>query len=206
MENFVTTPLQQAAIDVFVRHHGIMRTNQILKQGIYQKTLYSLKEAGLIESLARGVFHLVDYDLPPHVDLITVSLLHPDTIFCLVTALDFHNITTLIPRAVYIALPQGTKLPKIKGHKIRAFYFTKQQLELGVETHEIDGFKIMVYSPEKTVVDCFKYANKVGLNIAIEALKMCIAQRHSRARDFLQFARAARVNKKMQPYLEAIYE
>jgi predicted transcriptional regulator of viral defense system len=115
-------------------------------------------------------------------------------------------IFTLIPRATYIALPQGTKPPRIRGHKIRAFYFTKLQLELGVETHEIEGFKIMVFSPEKTVADSFKYANKVGLNIAIEALKMCISQRHSRARDFLQFACAARVTKKMQPYLEAIYE
>ncbi|TXG75874.1 transcriptional regulator [Candidatus Dojkabacteria bacterium] len=206
MESLVLTPQQQYAVDIFSSHHGIMKTSQALLEGIYQKTLYALKERGIIEPLTRGVFHLVDYEFPPHLDLVTISLRHPETIFCLITALDFHNITTVIPRAIYIALPQGAKLPQIDGHKIRAFYYTKTQLETGVEIHEIAGIKIKIFSPEKTVVDCFKYANKTGLDVAIEALKMCIADKGSKPTDFLKFARIARVNRKMQPYLQALYD
>lgn len=206
METFILTPQQQSAIDIFCAHYGILRTNQALEEGIYQKTLYSLKEMRLIEPLTRGVFRLVDHELPPHLDLITISLLRPNTIFCLITALDFHNITTVIPRAIYIALAQGEKPPRIEGHKIRAFYYTKSQLKYGLETHDIAGFKIQLFSPEKTVVDCFKYANKTGLDVAIEALKMCITDRNSKPLDFLRFARLARVNKKMQPYLQALYD
>jgi len=206
METFVLTLAQQSAIDVFAHHHGIMRTTQALDKGIYQKTLYSLKGMGLIQPLTRGIFHLVNYEYPPHLDLITVSLLHPGAVFCLITALDFYNITTIIPRAINIALPQGAKPPRIEGYKIRAFYFTKSQLEIGVETYDIAGFKIKIFSPERTVVDCFKYANKIGLHVAIEGLKMCINNRQSTAKEFLKFARLARVNKKMNPYLQALYE
>jgi predicted transcriptional regulator of viral defense system len=206
MESLILTPQQQHAIDVFSSYHGILRTNQAIREGIYQKTLYALKEMGLIEPLTRGVFHLVDFEFPPHLDLVTISLRHSETIFCLITALDFHNITTVIPRAIYIALPQGAKPPKIEGHKIRAFYYTKPQLEAGIETHDIAGVKIKIFSAEKTVVDCFKYANKTGLDVAIEALKMCMADKKSKPMDFLKFARLARVNKKIQPYLQALYD
>lgn len=206
MEYLILTPQQQHAIDVFSSHHGILRTNQALLEGIYQKTLYSLKEMGIIEPLTRGVFHLVNYDFPPHLDLVTISLRHPEIIFCLISALDFHNLTTVIPRAVYIALPQGAKPPRIEGHKIRAFYYTKPQLEAGVETHTIAGINIKIFSAEKTVVDCFKYANKTGLEVAIEALKMCITYKKSKIVEFLKFARLARVNGKMQPYLQALYD
>lgn len=183
-----------------------MRTGKALRMGIYQKILYSLREYNVIEPLARGVFHLVNHELPPHVDLITISLLHPEIVFYVITALDFHHITTQIPKTIDVALPQGAKPPNVLGYRLRAFYYSAPELKAGIEIHDVDGFKIKVFCPQKTVFDCFKYSNKIGLNVAIEALKLCIAEKKSRAKDFLQFSRISRVNKRMQPYLEAIYD
>lgn len=123
----------------------------------------------------------------------------------MITALDFHHITNQIPNCINIALLQGEKPPKISGFNIKPFYFSKSTFDVGVETYEISGFSIKAFSPEKSVVDCFKYANKIGINIALESLKLCISQKQSHMRDFLKYAKLSRVINKMRPYLESLY-
>ncbi|MBL4818878.1 MAG: type IV toxin-antitoxin system AbiEi family antitoxin domain-containing protein [Deltaproteobacteria bacterium] len=182
-----------------------MRTREVLKAGIYQRTLYLMRQEGVIEPLARGVNHLVEIPLPPHVDLVIAALIAPKSTICLISALDFHGITTQIPHFVYLAVPKGTKAPKIRYPNVRIFTYSLKDLAAGITEHTVGNFKIRVSSPEKTVVDCFKYRNKIGLDVAIEALKLCVERTKTSPAKFLKYARIAKVNKIISPYLETLY-
>lgn len=197
---------EERTLDFFHKNGGIARTRDVLSQGIYPRTLYLLRKQGVIEPLAPGLNHWVDMPLPPHYELVVVSILVPKAVICLISALDFHDITTQIPRAIYVALPKGTKAPKLTYPKLRVFTYSEKDYESGIETHDLDGFKIKVYSPEKTVVDCFKFRNKIGLDVAIESLRFCFEKKNSKPMTFLQFARVAKVKNIMTPYLQALYE
>jgi predicted transcriptional regulator of viral defense system len=194
---------EEIARSVLIKSGGIARTKDILSKGVYPRTLYALRDHGVIEPLARGLYHLPEVPLPPHYELVIISILLPKAVFCLISALDFHEITTQIPHAVYIALPKGTKTPKIEHPRIRVF---KYSLDSGVEVHNLNGFKIRIFSPEKTVVDCFKFRNKIGKDVAIESLRLCMEKKHSKPMQFLKYARIAKVKNIISPYLEALYE
>ena len=161
-------------------------------------------EAGLIEQLTRGLYRLTD--LPPlgNPDIVSVSLKVPSSVICLISALSYHEITTQIPHEIYVALQRGTEPPRLGHPPIRIFWFSGQAFTLGIQTHKIDGLPVHIYSPEKTIVDCFKYRNKIGLETAIEALKLYRGKKRFKADDLTNLARACRVDKIMRPYLEAL--
>jgi len=156
--------------------------------------------------LARGIFHLVDMPLPPQYELVLVSMLVPKAVICLISALDVHGITTQIPHAVYVALPKGTKTPHLDFPKLRVFTYALSDYAAGIEIHDLNGFKIKIYSPEKTVIDCFKFRNKIGKDVALESLRLCFERKKSKPMNFLKYARIAKVKNIISPYLEAIYE
>ena len=197
---------EEIARRILLKSGGIARTRDILLQGVYPRTLYLLREQGVIDSLARGLNHLVEVPLPPHYELVIIAMLFPKAVICLISALDFHDITTQIPHAVYIAFPKGTKTPKIEYPKIRVFTYSPMDFCVGVETHELNGFKIKIFSPEKSVVDCFKFRNKIGKDVALEGLRLCFERKNSKPMQFLKYARIAKVNNIITPYLEALYE
>ena len=178
--------------------------NEALQAGIHRRILYSMLEAGLIEQLTRGLYRLAD--LPPlgNPDLVSVSLKIPKGVICLISALAYHEITTQIPHEVYMALERGTEPPRLGHPPIRIFWFSGQAFTLGIQTHKIDGVPVRIYSPEKTIADCFKYRNKIGLDIAIEALKLYRKKKRFKTNDLMQIARTCRVEKVIRPYLEAL--
>ncbi len=195
---------EEKILNFFQKSGGIARTRDILSQGIYPRTLYLLRKQGIIEVLAPGLNRWVDMPLPSHYELVVVSILVPKAVICLISALDFHGITTQIPHAICVALPKGTKAPRLSYPKLRVFTYSQKDYESGVKTHDLDGFTIKVYSPEKTVVDCFKFRNKIGLDVAIEGLRLCFERKGSKPMKFLQFARIARVKNIITPYIQAI--
>ena len=183
---------------------GVLRMNEALQAGIHRRMLYSMLKAGLIEQLTRGLYRLTD--LPPlgNPDLVSVSLKIPNGVICLISALAYHEITTQVPHEVYVALERGTEPPRLAHPPIRIFWFSGQAFTLGIQTHKIDGVPVRIYSPEKTIADCLKYRNKIGLDTAIEALKLYRKKKRFKANDLMQIARACRVEKVMRPYLEAL--
>ena len=193
---------EEKASRVFREHGGTLRTSEILRLGVHPRTLYQLRESGQVVQLSRGVYRLAD--LPPleNSDLAAAAMRVPDGIVCLVSALSFHKITSEIPHEIYLAIPTGKEKPKVDFPPMRIFHFSAETYAVGVEKHQMDGFKIKVYSMEKTIADCFKFRNRIGLDIALEALRLCIRKGGSR-RKILHFARICRVERVIRPYLEA---
>lgn len=195
---------EMQALRQFRARGGVMRTADALRLGIHPRTLYQLRDQGRIEAISRGVYRLAD--LPPlaHPDLVTVALRVPNGVVCLISALAFHEITTEVPHEVQIALPRGTKTPKLDHPPLRVFRFSEPGLSLGVQTVKLDGIDVRIYDPAKTVVDCFRYRNKLGVDVAIEALKLCIERKLARPADLLRYARKCRAERVMLPYIEAL--
>jgi len=192
-----------SAEEFFRRSGGILRTSEALALGIHPRTLYRLRDSGRVVRVSRGVFRLADLPELAEPDLVVVASRVPQAIVCLVSALSFHGITTEIPHEVYIALPRRVKRPRLDYPPLRTFWFSGRALAEGIETHEIDGVRVKIYGPEKTVADCFKFRHKVGLSVAIEALRLCRERKKSSPRTLLHYARICRVERIMLPYLEA---
>jgi predicted transcriptional regulator of viral defense system len=189
---------------LFRKNGGTMRTAEALRAGIHQRTLYAMRNQGELIQVSRGVFRLADLGPISNPDLVTVALRIPNAVICLISALSFHEITTQIPHEVSIALKKGDETPRIEHPPIVVHRFSADSYKMGIEEHVIDGIKVKIYSPEKTLVDCFKFRNKVGKDVAIEALQFYKARKKLRIDSLLQFARICRVENVMRPYLEAI--
>lgn len=194
----------QRAVEIFRRHGGMMRTSQALRDGIHRRTLYAMRDSGHLEQVARGLYRLADGDTTSNPDLSTVAAKIPSGVICLISALAFHEITTQIPHEVYLALPRTARTPTLEHPPLRVFRFSGKSLTEGIEEHAIDGATVRIFCPEKTIADCFKFRNKIGLDVAIEALRMNSRQRRVNASLLLRFAEIDRVAVVMRPYLEAL--
>jgi predicted transcriptional regulator of viral defense system len=162
-----------------------------------------MRDAGELEQLSRGVYRLAG--LPPmsEPDLATVAKRIPGGVVCLISALAFHELTTHVPHEVHLALPRTARAPRLAYPPLRVFHFSPKAFAAGVESHKIDGVAVRVYSAEKTLADCFKFRNKIGQDVVLEALRSYRARRGARLQVVLDFARICRVEKIIRPYLEA---
>ncbi len=177
---------------------------QALALGINRRTLYRLRDEGQLERVTRGVFRLSS--LPPlsNPDLVTVVLRAPKAVVCLVSALAHHGVTTQIPHEVQVALPRGTKKPKLDYPPIQVHQFTGAALTEGVDVIEIDGIPVQIYSLAKSVADCFRFRSTVGTDVAVEALKEAVRNQGSPPAQLLKYARVCNVETVMLPYLEGV--
>ena len=189
---------------VFKKHGGILRTSQALKAGIHPSTLYAMRDVGTLEVVSRGVFRLAGSEPLGNPDLVTVATRVPNGVICLISALAFHQITTQIPHEVHVALQRGAELPRLEYPPIKLYWFKDQAFTAGVDTQKLDGVDIRIYSPEKTLADCFKFRNKIGLDTAVEAVRFYRERRSVNVDALMRYAAICRVEKVMRPYLEAI--
>jgi len=194
----------EMAKQVFRRHGGVLRTSEAIRLGIHPRTLYAMRDGGMLECLSRGLYRLADLPSLGNPDLVAVALKVPGGVICLISALAYHELTTQIPHEVHLALPRGAEPPRLEHPPLRVFWFTGEAFTAGVDTHQLDGIPVRIYSVEKTLADCFKYRNKIGLDTAVEALKLYRSRGRLRVNELIQFARICRVEKVMRPYLEAI--
>jgi predicted transcriptional regulator of viral defense system len=174
------------------------------RKGISRSELKRLKERGVVERLSRGVYALPGVVLTEHHSLAEASRFVPGGVICLLTALRFHNLTTQNPFEVWMAIESKAWRPKIEGLKLRIVHFSGPSFRDGVEEHDVAGVRIRVYSAAKTVADCFKFRNKIGIDVAVEALKDFTRLHRGGANDLARFARICRVSRVMQPYLDSI--
>ena len=192
------------AQELFRQCGGALRTAEALRLGIHPRTLYALRDAGVLLQLSRGLYRLAE--LPPmaHPDLMIVARRLPQAVICLVSALAFHDLTTQVPHTVDIALHSGTGRPALDYPPLRTFWFSGPAWSEGVAIHPLDDTPVRIYNPEKTVADCFKFRHKLGMDIALEAVRLYRKRRDFDIGTLLRYARICRVEKVMRPYLEAI--
>ena len=193
------------ALELLSRAPTVFRMSEALGLGVSRYALYSLVEAGLVERLARGLYQLAS--LPPvsYPDQVVVARRIPNGVLCLISALCFHNLTTQIPHVVWVAIPPRLRYPRVDWPPIRAVRFGGEIHTAGVETHVLDGVAVKVYCAEKTIADCFRYRNKVGLDIALEALREYWRERRQPdVAALIHYARICKVDRVMRPYLEIL--
>jgi len=192
------------ARDVFERHGGVLRMADALRAGVHRRTLYAMRDAGQVESLARGLYRLADAAPLANPDLVTVAAKIPRGVVCLVSALAFHDLTTQIPHEVWVAVPRNNEPPRLDYPPIRVVRLSRGAHEAGIETHRLDEVPVKVYSREKTLADCFKHRGEVGLDATLEAVRRYKAQGRVDADAILRHAAVCRVGRVMRPYLEAL--
>ncbi len=163
-----------------------------------------MRNAGELERLGWGVYRLAE--LPPlsDPDLATVAKRVPQGVICLISALAYHELTTQIPHEVHLALPRTARSPVLAHPPLRVFRFSPAAFNAGIEIRAIDSVSVRIYGPEKTLADCFKFRNKIGLDVALESLRTYRSQRSARLQEVPHYARICRVEKVVRPVLEAL--
>lgn len=191
------------AIKIITEHGGTIRTGEALAGGIHPRTLYALRDNGTLEMVTRGLYRLAS--LPPagDPDLALVAGRIPQGVVCLLSALAIYELTTQIPHRVDLAIPRTARYPVCAGAPLRIYRYALSSYRVGVTQRDVAGTIIKIFSPEKTLADCFKYRNKIGLDIFLEALDAYRKRPGASMQKILEYARVNRVETKLRPYLEA---
>jgi len=187
-----------------VRNAGVLRPRDLDAYGIPRTYLSRLLAAGKLHRVGRGLYVLPGSNVSEHRSLAEACKRVPKGVVCLLSALRFHELTTQAPFEVWLAIGEKAWRPRVDYPPLRVVRFSAAALASGVEQHQIEGVTIPVFSPAKTVADCFKYRNKIGLDVAIEALRECWGSRRCTMDDLWKYAKVCRVQNVMRPYLESI--
>jgi predicted transcriptional regulator of viral defense system len=187
-----------------IRAAGLARPRDLEAQGVSRAQLARLVREGLVLRQGRGIYVVASHQPTAGHTLAQVAKRVPEGVFCLLTALRFHGLTTQSPADVWIALPEKARRPRLDYPRLRVARFSGPALSEGIEAHRVEGVPIRVYSAAKTVADCFKYRNKVGIDLAVEALRDFSRKHRGGANELARFAKVCRVSRVMQPYLDAI--
>lgn len=194
----------QELINFFQSHGGVVRFSAILKAGFHPDSLIALEKEKKVEKIARGLYRVTNYTHGSHPDFVIASLQAPRGVICLLSALSFYEVTSEVPKYVDLAIPQGTHANRIKYPSVKFYRFAPQVWEAGIEEPEIEGHKIKIYNLAKTIADCFKFRNKIGMDVARDALKVAIAEKGIKPKEIMQYAKICRVGSIIKPVLEAM--
>lgn len=192
------------AFDQIASMGGLIRTREAIELGIQSRVLKQLVQGKKLEQISRGVYRIPGKHPISNPDLFTVAARIPNGVICLLSALSFHDITTQIPSKVSIALERRAETPRLDYPPLSIHRFSGKAFTDGVEIHIVDGIQVKVYSMEKTLADCFKFRNKIGMEVAIEALKFYRTRKKIKMKEVYHYARICRVENIMRPYLEAV--
>ena len=187
-----------------IENRGLVRPKELEDQGITRAQLARLVAEGLVLREARGIYVAAGHAPTAEHTLAHVAKRVPEGVFCLLTALRFHGLTTQSPAEIWVALPEKARRPRLDYPRLRVARFSGAALTEGVEELRAEGVTLHIYSAAKTVADCFKYRNKVGIDVAVEALRDFSRKYRGLATELARFARICRVSRVMQPYLDAI--
>lgn len=187
----------------FAKKHGMIRVRDAVKEGIHPENLRRLCKKGLLVKMARGIYIPADSEISQNVGLAQISKRVPNGVICLLSALQFHDIGSQSPFEVWVAIDQKAAAPRIDYPPIRIVRFSGKALSEGIEIHQIEGVEVEIYNKAKTIADCFKFRNKIGLDIALEALKDSRQRKLCTNDEIWKYAKLCRVSNVMKPYLEA---
>jgi predicted transcriptional regulator of viral defense system len=187
-----------------VRKGGILRPQDLQEKGLPSDYLWRLHKQGKLEKVGRGMYVSQGAELSEHQTVVQAALRVPHGIVCLLSALRFYDLTTQSPFEIWMAIDVKARAPKEDIIPLRIVRFSGKALTSGVETHTIGSVNVKVYKPAKTVADCFKYRNKIGLDVAIEALRDCWRKKLATSDELWHYAKVCRVARVMRPYLESV--
>jgi predicted transcriptional regulator of viral defense system len=191
-----------------VKHTGVLHARDLKAQGIPREYLWQLQQRGLLERAGWGIYRQPNWAVTENHSLVEAAQRVPRGVICLLSALRFHDLTTQAPFEVWVAIDRKAHRPNSirDDHMtpLNIVRFSGEALTKGVEEHTIEGVTVKIYSPAKTVVDCFKYRNKIGIDVAVEALRDCWQKRRASADELWRYAKICRVANVMRPYMEAI--
>jgi len=191
-------------IEFLKKRGGIVSYKEIIKAGFNKAFLKDNLNSGRIQKVDRALYRLSDGITLSNPDLVAVSIKVSKGVICLLSALAFHEATSEIPHYVNIAIPRGAWANKINYPPVKFYHFAPKVWKAGIEKFEIEGYEIKVYSLAKTIGDCFKFRNKIGMNIAREALKIAITEKGVQPKEIMQYAEICRVANIIKPILEAM--
>jgi predicted transcriptional regulator of viral defense system len=195
---------QDKALKAFRDQGGTLRTRDLMALGVHTDVLYALRQEGRVLELDRGLYRLTEAGEAEHPDLAVVAARAPAAAVCLISALSYHGITTQIPSAISLAVPRGNYHAIKLSIPVTVYRFNPDTFDEGLEAHRIGEMPVKIYSAARTVVDCFKFRNKLGLDVALEALRLARQRKKLQNRELLHYAHLLRVEKPMTPYLQAI--
>ncbi len=188
-----------------IKTRGILKASEIIELGISKEYLRKLCLQGVIAKLTRGYYVLPDYEFSAMQSIVEVSKQTPKGVICLLSALRVHNFTTQNPFDVWIAIEARTWKPAANAStKVRYMTFSGQSFNAGIETKIIDNVEVKVYCPAKTVADCFKYRNKIGLDVALESLREGLREKLFTIDELWKYAKICRVHQVIRPYIEGV--
>ncbi len=194
----------QTAVLKQAKHKPFLRARDVVKQGTSPEVLRRLVAAGELQRVGRGIYVHSDALPTENRTLVEASLIVPNGVICLLSALRFHQLTTQAPFEVWMAIDVKAWRPRVGDAPIRIVRFSGKALGMGIEKHTVEGVEIKVYCVAKTVADCFKYRNKIGVDVAIEALREAVQNRKATIADIETYAAVCRVLNVMRPYLEML--
>lgn len=197
-------PSHEQQVLALARKQPLLRARDLAEHGLPTMTLSRLVATGRLQRVARGVYSLPQRSISAHRSLAEVAIRVPQGVVCLLSALRFHEIGTQAPFEVWLAIPQTMPAPRLKRPALRVVRMSGAALAEGIERVEVDGVSVRVFSPAKTVADCFKYRNKIGLDVALEALGEAWRARKLTMDELWRCATIDRVQNVMRPYLEAL--
>ena len=185
------------------RHSGMVAASEVRSLGIHSEYLRRLCAEQKLVKIGHGLYALPDAEVTTHHSLAQAAKAVPKAVICLLSALRFHEIGTQAPHEVWIAIDRRAGQPRSKYPKMRIVRFSGKALTEGYDLHTIEGVAVRIYNPAKTVADCFKYRNKIGLEVALEALRDALRDRKCTIDQLWKYAKICRVEKMMLPYMEA---
>lgn len=186
------------------RKQGILRASDLADLQIPRVYLSRMVEQGQLVKLERGLYGLPQHRPTEMHSFALASRKVPQGTVCLISALQFQGLTTQAPWEVWLGIEYGSRSPKLEYPPLHVVRYSTASFVAGVETHKIEGVRVKVFNPAKTIADCFKYRHQVGLDVALEALKAGWRERRFKVEELLEYARINRVEKVIRPYLEAV--
>ena len=191
-------------IKYFKTHGGVARFSSIRKAGFHPDRIKKAENEEKIEKIGRGLYQITGDNIGSHPDYLIASLQAPQGVICLLSALYFYAATDEIPRLVDIAIPTGARANKITYPPVKFYRFSPKTWSAGVEQHDIEGHTVKIYSLAKTVADCFKFRNRIGINVARDALKIAVGEKHIKPADIMKYAKICRVDRIIKPIIETM--
>lgn len=186
------------------RKAGVVRARDLAPKGIPRVVLSRVVSSGELKRVGRGLYAPSEHYASENTFLAELAIKSPQGVACLLTALRFHELTTQSPFEIWWAIPSKARAPRMQFPPIRIVRMSQGSLKAGIETHRIDGATIHVFNVAKTVADCFKYRGKIGLDVALEALREAMRSKRASADDIWRYAKICRVANVMRPYMESV--
>lgn len=196
--------LKREQILELARQRGILRPRDLESRGIAGEYLNKLLAEGTLDRPGRGLYRLATARPSRHAQLAEVAKRAPKAVVCLLSALEYHGLTTEMPHEIWVAIPNRTRPPRVDYPPLRIVQVTEPAYRFGVETHSIDGVEVRIYSAAKTVADCFKFRSLVGLDVALQALRDCWRKKQATSDELWKAAKVCRMTNVMRPYMESI--